>query len=460
MEKIKAPKIPSSDLWAKTPEEFNKWRRENDYPRIIEFLKNEISYFTKWYALFDIKDSELLEFGPSIFLRDDELFYIYELSDDKGITSKEIRKTKHNVKDIIRYEKTVNKRKEILPFFKWIKEEDIKDDEPNISITLRTRLYDYSTEVYINNKLELLNANSTVLPQNYILTGRQLEFLNIDNLEINHASNNNTLKIWYSSAINMTVNGSLSFINIYQTPLYSISNTSLSCLKLNNGTFQDWSINNRDMKLHAKNSVIYQWIVNLKSIDIIFENTDIKESEFSEQEIKFNHEYQSASLFHKRMKRVYSSLSQVSEAGKHFFKEKAFEQKSTLYPKYIFKRELSGKGKFDISMIYLKSYRRYFNLTFQNLLWGFGEKPIRVFGLAFLVILLFSSLYYFSISSETYEDIANSIYYSIVTFSTLGYGDISQKTTFLKLSSAVESLVGLSLMAIAIAGFATKTKDY
>jgi hypothetical protein len=52
------------------------------------------------------------------------------------------------------------------------------------------------------------------------------------------------------------------------------------------------------------------------------------------------------------------------------------------------------------------------------------------------------------------------LYFSIVSFTTPGFGDITQKTVFLRLFSALESLSGLVLMGLFLAGYASKTKRY
>ena len=110
--------------------------------------------------------------------------------------------------------------------------------------------------------------------------------------------------------------------------------------------------------------------------------------------------------------------------------------------------------------IYLYSYTKGFSLFFQNLLWGFGEKPGRIFGWAVFVILVSAVIYNYHPYSETYSEKINSLYFSLVSFTTLGYGEITQKDTFLKLYSALEALLGLTIMALVVAGFSSKSKDY
>ena len=56
--------------------------------------------------------------------------------------------------------------------------------------------------------------------------------------------------------------------------------------------------------------------------------------------------------------------------------------------------------------------------------------------------------------------LGRSLYFSIVTFVTLGYGDISQTSSLLQLLSAIEAFCGMFLTGLFLAGFASKTKQY
>ncbi|HGY1772670.1 two pore domain potassium channel family protein [Citrobacter koseri] len=115
-----------------------------------------------------------------------------------------------------------------------------------------------------------------------------------------------------------------------------------------------------------------------------------------------------------------------------------------------------------------KKEKRIFNIktffkdiadVFNFLCWGFGEKPSRALVISFIVILLYSCVYYLNEKSST-QTLIESLYFSIVSFTTLGFGDITQKTGFLRLFSALESLSGLVLMGLFLAGYASKTKRY
>ncbi len=40
----------ATELWQLSPEQFNEWRRENDYPRIWALLVASLPHFDDWMA--------------------------------------------------------------------------------------------------------------------------------------------------------------------------------------------------------------------------------------------------------------------------------------------------------------------------------------------------------------------------------------------------------------------------
>lgn len=113
-------------------------------------------------------------------------------------------------------------------------------------------------------------------------------------------------------------------------------------------------------------------------------------------------------------------------------------------------------------MLQVVYFFKYLASSFLNILWGYGERPARVFVISLLTILLFACGYCFlpNASSKTFHDLGNALYYSMVTFTTLGYGDISQPDRVLKILSGLEAMLGMSFWGILIAGFTSNAKDY
>ncbi|WP_254832869.1 potassium channel family protein [Haloglomus salinum] len=107
---------------------------------------------------------------------------------------------------------------------------------------------------------------------------------------------------------------------------------------------------------------------------------------------------------------------------------------------------------------------RYAKAVFLQYTCNYGESPLRTFGWAFLM-LTFTTLYYpYSggvkrasqeiiygrANSTLTEVLGDSLYFSISTFTTLGYGDFSPITLHTKLIAGGEALAGSVLIALFI----------
>jgi len=84
-----------------------------------------------------------------------------------------------------------------------------------------------------------------------------------------------------------------------------------------------------------------------------------------------------------------------------------------------------------------------------NLVWGYGEKPFRVFGTALASIFIFGFIYAGSglvlpAGGRFVTSLADSLYFSAVTFSTVGYGDFLPHG-WVKLAAVLEGLLGITL---------------
>jgi hypothetical protein len=112
---------------------------------------------------------------------------------------------------------------------------------------------------------------------------------------------------------------------------------------------------------------------------------------------------------------------------------------------------------------------------------GYGEKPYLVARNSFLVILLAAILFFFcgvtrvgtelplqenpdiinysihslNLNTETLKDFGYCMYYSIMTFTTLGYGDI-HPLGYSHILASAEALTGAFFMALFVVVFARK----
>ncbi len=137
-------------------------------------------------------------------------------------------------------------------------------------------------------------------------------------------------------------------------------------------------------------------------------------------------------------------------AGKTFFHNSGNYRKESHY--HILEMDAIRKQQ--------KWFPRGWNFVFQKLLHSYGERPIKVFIFALFVILGFSFLFaFFGIKDQSINQIIyhywTCLYYSVVTFTTLGYGDF-QPTGITRIFAAIEALIGAFLMALFVVTFARR----
>jgi hypothetical protein len=97
-----------------------------------------------------------------------------------------------------------------------------------------------------------------------------------------------------------------------------------------------------------------------------------------------------------------------------------------------------------------------FWLTGLWLVCGYGERPLRTF-FSFLFTIVGFALIYFLVGGPNPEDndFLSALYYSVVTFTTLGYGDINP-VGISRLFASIEALVGVFLNSLFIFVFCRK----
>lgn len=96
-------------------------------------------------------------------------------------------------------------------------------------------------------------------------------------------------------------------------------------------------------------------------------------------------------------------------------------------------------------------YLQWLKLTFDRWTMLYGESVGRVVLCSLFVIFLFTGLYagFGEIASKP-STLFQMLYFSIVTFTTLGYGDIQPATEATQMLAAVESFIGVLLMALLV----------
>lgn len=102
---------------------------------------------------------------------------------------------------------------------------------------------------------------------------------------------------------------------------------------------------------------------------------------------------------------------------------------------------------------------------------GYGYKPFNAFGFSALVIIFFSLMYFIVdgidylygaviidiTPTKLWSEFAERLYLSGITFTTIGYGDITPSNIVSKIISIVEACIGVSILSLFVYAF---TKRY
>lgn len=321
-----------------------------------------------------------------------------------------------------------------------------------------------------------------------MLLGKNLEFTDLDLLTIKFNNWMDSTNIWFCKARYWTIYGHSKGFNFYKSQTYdpfSPRNYSLEY-----GDHVEWTLNGCAIFGHFNSCNLIKWNVINSEFAPILNNCQFIDCTFI-REIDSSWDIDKAYKLFKYLRIAYSVQGRMSEAAHNYYLEKRYERKRFLHPlQYqreifpkrlwvsytnieIFKALFKTENKYFVTQFlkshfimlkseyfleYLRCYCRYIVSLFNNVIWGYGERPIRVVMIAVSIIIFFAAYFYFNTCSVTSYSMVNSIYYSTVTFTTLGYGDIYQKTSDLKLASGIEALLGIIFMGLVVAGFSNKNK--
>ena len=172
-------------------------------------------------------------------------------------------------------------------------------------------------------------------------------------------------------------------------------------------------------------------------------------------------DYEYASLLYKYAAVNYERDGEYHDFSNCFYRSKESYRKflthCLIHPKRIQPIAESVEAKGIKGAI--KRFFSWFLLTFSFIVWGHGERPSRTFFSGILVVFLSAFLY--TLGSLLEDGVViepnffESFYFSVVTFTTVGYGDITP-LGFSKLIAAVESFSALFITPLFVIGLTRK----
>jgi len=230
-------------------------------------------------------------------------------------------------------------------------------------------------------------------------------------------------------------------------------------------------------------------------------NTNIKRKDLEGHIIQENEgDFIQTKEIYLLIKNNFHSIGRYDDESWAFTKERDMERMSksfysllSKYKKYsLFKTILKKSNSFKRVIVKLKIFRKWlfskksikwFNLSFLDFIYQYGESPRRVIRFALIIIFLFAIILNFSgiVNSDRTNliiefikksqgdeytlrylgpilgNFLDCLYFSVVTFTTLGYGDFQPAVGLSRIFVSLESIIGAITMALFVYTFARRT---
>lgn len=200
-ERSYADRRAPEEFWEMTADEFNAWRKQEDFPRILDFFRTQLNGFTDWQNEYGIDNDYLIEEGISEFFVAEDYFvilpkgklkYYIEVSTSDKKKLAYVTTTPLNVGETyqggISDTQTITRCIEFEPFTQWAHVRKIKPHTRAHNGQLRVTTIEAveSPEycrTFLLGDLELIKLGGLKSKFGPSLGGRMLQFVNLDFLK-------------------------------------------------------------------------------------------------------------------------------------------------------------------------------------------------------------------------------------------------------------------------------------
>lgn len=469
-----------TELWNLNYEDFNQWRRENDLPKLFTFFVNHLPHFKEWLAENKLTVEYILNTDrPGNFFYWNVPVYVIEYVDDDKRTRYMFVPIENRVHQN-QIEKQIEKKTDawrvlrFTPYLRWAKKklgtEKIIDAKyagkvETFRYTVRSApdVPEFCTASLVSG-FTVLKLGGVAIESWAKLNERNLDFTNLDHLTIETDHHRDReIEIFYSSCENITLkNARPHFTKFYQCEFRNLKATGAVLYWTEFHDCDFYSATFTDTQLR---NVIFNHS-NLSGC--VFSNVEVENLQYQPPTKQYgNNEsgsYEEFSDNFKRFRSVFQSNGLRKEASDAYYFERYFEMLNVWT-----KSELSNSIQYIWKKNRIYAYQ-HFKIHFKHfaksvadfmsfIIWGFGERPFRVFLSSLCIILGFSLVYYFSPIQNLNGNFIDSLYLSTILFSTLGFGDYTPiHASSFKLVLGLESLIGAFLLGLFVAGYANKSR--
>jgi hypothetical protein len=507
--------------WALGPWEFNNWRATNDLPILLSFFKGRLPGFQNWLDQFRIGDEKFCRVVPTseLFVGVEKKVIYRESQESPNHILYEVLNTslgqyRENQKRPIpglqfgtpTPPDNIPEPIEFIPYFAWAKNvlrrqrffadrlgsENKKTDIPVFNSWRCPVNFPNLSRAILLGTFQVLKLGALQLEQGVQFGRRNLDFVDLDLLTIRggqHGSWRTTVR--FSSCRRLRIeDAELNFVELDQCVLDDLvcERSRIYDMTISHST--SVSATFRECRLRKMKLVGGTLAPDFDRCDLI--DVDYVPARHS------NH--LTAADSYRRIRAAYQYTGRRHEVGTYFYLERAqfamalgnpYRDYPDHFPgrgyggrirdlythwekqEYSFRQCLTWASQLLQRRLWtwahpktlLRAVRfkiRFLTSLIEWAVWGFGERPWRIFVTACALIAGYASVYILKPESLTHtkslHPIMESIYFSVVTFTTLGYGDILPKTDWMRMICASEALFGAFTMGLFVVGVSNKSR--
>lgn len=465
------------ELWELSPSDFNKWRQENDLLELFNNFKSSLPGFDEWLKIYGFTIDFILRTDKpgSFFYWDKETILITFLrTQPNSYLFIPIQDKKHE-RDIMSPDKDDSRTTKIKfkPYLLWAKE------KLGTEKIIKSRFAELDTFRFVLiNAPDVPEQSRTFIAPGFMVLKlggmringwgvtkhRNLDFSDLDYLEvIGDYTEGVELDIFYSSCRYLKFNNS-------QVTFTSFNGCHIQNLSSINSKFYSSGFIKSDVYgAHFENSILANFeLRECSSGSFTFNRVEIDRLLFIPPKLVWHADqtgtFKTTSDNYKRFRVLFQNNGHRREASEAYYNERKYELKAliaSVNPKRIIKFYKLYGFKHAIGSYYLdtKKYGEILSTLFSFLVWGFGERPFRTVIFSLSIIGIYWFIYFQSMVLGSINNFGDSLYLSLIMFTTLGFGDYVPFTdSNFKLLLASEALLGAFAYGLFIAGYANKSK--
>lgn len=493
-------------LWRMPPHEFNEWRRQNDLPQLLAFFKRELPHFEEWQRVHAITDDTFLAATePSRFFLGKKTLFL------TSITGPDFEQGGAEVTRLHFYERDIDKRELagrlnedgdlryridwsiwVVPFFRWLRKKkgmrqfripgQANDYDSDFSYRRTEAVNTIYSRTYLFGAHRVLKLGGVTI-RGWDFDQRNLDFVDLDLLTVVGEGRSRETSVAYASCRRLAFrNYSKPFVVFEKSPLEApvFQSCHLERFKFIEGGLSRPRFTDVRMS-RCELTRCLMWEPSFERCDFV---------DFKFKPPKRIHAEHLADGY-RRLRVAFQSQGERREASRFYFEERFQKMRalafpivprgakglpglawtdtfSTMYDHWLTRRISRKKivtllGRNVTIMFKILLYPPYlFRFLWLKakvlpemvdyLLWGFGEKPIRIFWWMAAVIAMFMALYYFGPNVKLNGDFIAALSCSAANFATLDCIDAGPA------DAAAEAILGIILLGMMVAGFSNRTR--